>query len=217
MKRQYDLVVFDWEGTLAEDSFGYVLSVIAKEATRMNLADFDKSRARQYMTYGLTTMISRLLPDLSMRQHEQFIQNIQDELKRNPQEVCLMDGAAEVVKKIHDSGFKLAIATNRSLKSLQRVLQLSNLEKYFPVIRTVSEAPPKPCPQMLEEILMESAAPVKRTVMIGDSVTDIEMARSINVDAIGVDFYQEQENILLEAGAKFVLRDYKGLLKYLEI
>lgn len=217
MKKQYDLVVFDWEGTLAEDTYGIIISIVAKEVINFQLDGFDKLIARRYVSLGLSSMVTKLFPDLSIHRHEQFIEIIQERLTRDANKVFLTEGAENTVKQINNAGIKLAIASNKGLKSLQRVLQLSGLDKYFKFIKTATDTKPKPCPQMLEEIMFLSGSNNETTLMVGDSTSDMEMAKSINVDVIGVDFYHEQTDALLEAGANFVLDDYKKLLQYLKI
>jgi phosphoglycolate phosphatase len=217
MKRQYDLVVFDWEGTIAEDAYGLVISLLGKEAARFKLDGFDKFIARRYVTLGLSSMVKKLFPQLSMHQHEQLLTVVQEDLNRSARSVCLTEGVEKTIKQISDAGIKLGVASNRALKSLQRVMQLSGLADFFTVVRTASEAPAKPCPQMLEEIIFECDATNERTLMVGDSLTDIEMATSIGVDAIGVDFFNEQTDDFKAAGTIFVMNDYQQLLEYLKI
>ncbi|MDF1758405.1 MAG: HAD-IA family hydrolase [Legionellaceae bacterium] len=217
MKTQYDLVVFDWEGTIAEDTFGNIVSVISKEADRFELTSFDKFIARQYVPLGLSAIVSKLFPDLSMHQREQFIAVVQEELNRSAQGVCLTAGVERAIASIHSAGLKLAIATNKSQKPLQRVLELSGLKDYFPVSRTATEVPAKPCPQMLEEIIEECDSTFASTIMVGDSLSDIEMAKSIGVAVVGVDFYHDQKQSFEDAGASLVIDDYDQLLEYLNI
>lgn len=217
MKRQYDLVVFDWEGTLAEDTLGHAVSVIAQEAKLFHFGDIDKLLARQYITLGLTSAIKKIFPSLLMYQYEQFVAAVQDALAKSSVSVCLVAGAEETIRHIYDDGFKLAIATNKGNTALQRALQTSGLDAYFNVTRSASQVPAKPCPQMLEEIMDESGSTAKETLMIGDSVADIEMAVSIGVDAIGMDFYHVQRDELLAAGAVQVFDHYQQVADYLNL
>lgn len=214
MKRRYDLVVFDWEGTLAEDSYGQVVNILANEAQNLNVLNFDKVLARKYLPLGLITIIARLFPELSMHNQENLLAKFQDALQNQPDAVILTKDAKLTVKKLYDSGIKLGIATNRSLNSLQKDLNLSGLAEYFQFIRTASQARPKPCPDMLEEIIWESGAENSRALMIGDSISDIEMAQALGVDAIGVDFYHEQQGVFLQAGACLEIDDYQRLLDF---
>lgn len=215
MKGRYKLVVFDWEGTLAEDSYGQVVSMVATEAEKFQLGPFDRYLARKYVPLGPVTMVAKLFPNLSIQQQEQILGQLQDSLQNAASKVTLTRDADFIVKKLNKAGIDLGIATNRSLNSLLKALSLSGLEPYFKSIRTASQAIPKPCPDMLEEIIWECGAANSSTLMIGDSISDIEMAASIGVDAVGVDFYHEQQGVLLQAGACLEIDNYRDLLKFI--
>ena len=82
--------------------------------------------------------------------------------------------------------------------------------------RTATEEPPKPCPQMLEEIIDVFGVDASQTLMVGDSTNDMIMAAAIGVDVIGFDFFHREAAELREAGALHVFDDYQQLLQYLK-
>lgn len=217
MKQRYDLVVFDWEGTLAEDSYGVVVNTILNESKRMQIDGFDKFIARRYLSMGLPCALNKLFPNISIYQHEYLLESVQEKMVGNAGKVCLTQGALNVIQKINSAGIMLGIATNKSLSSLNKVLESTKIGGYFQSIRTATQTQAKPCPQMLEEIILECAVTNSKTLMVGDAISDIEMAQSIDVDAIGVDFYHEQQGNFLAASAIFELDDYQQLLDYLKI
>jgi phosphoglycolate phosphatase len=100
---------------------------------------------------------------------------------------------------------------------LQRALQTTGLSHFFTFTRSAGQVPAKPCPQMLEEIIAYWAVEPQATLMIGDSISDIEMAQCVGVDALGVDFYHQQADDLLCAGAIAVFDDYQKIGHYLEL
>ena len=217
MKRPYNLVVFDWEGTLAEDVYGQVVNFFVKKAVSLQLSDFDKSFARKLAPYGLTSMVAQIFPNIGMRQQEKILEEVQEELTAAQTKVILMPGAQEAVQRIHAAGIMLGIATNRSLSSLQKVLSISGLGDYFQVIKTVSQAPAKPSPDMLEEIIFECNTVNSATLMVGDSISDIEMAVAVGTDSVAVDFYHVQPDTFLQMGASLEIDNYQDLLNYLKI
>ena len=99
--------------------------------------------------------------------------------------------------------------------SLQRALQASGLDVFFTITRSAGQVPAKPCPQMLEEIMEACGVTASQTLMIGDSVSDVEMSRQVNVDVIGFDFYHQQAANLRAAGALDVFDDYRQLARHL--
>lgn len=214
MSNPYQLVVFDWEGTLS-DTLGLILHIVSSESTRLGFGGIDPYVARKYVDLGLVQALRKVFPDLSLHQHEQLFEAVQYAMISRPSEVCLIPGAREFVQQLHNAKIDIAIATNKGQNSLLRALQTTGLDGFFKVTRSAGQAPAKPCPQMLEEIMTEFGCDSSSTLMIGDSSTDIEMAKSVNVTAIGVDFYHQQEAALKAAGAMAVFDDYQLLADFL--
>ncbi|KTD58017.1 phosphatase [Legionella sainthelensi] len=216
MSNPYELVVFDWEGTIA-DTLGVVLHVVSTEANLLGFGDFDSFEARKYVDLGLVQALKKAYPHLSPVQHQQLLQAVQQAMYSRPLDVCLMPGVHEFISQLHEAQIKLAIATNKGHQSLSRALQATGLDKVFQVTRSAGRVPAKPCPQMLEEIIEETGASPDKTLMIGDSPTDMEMARNLEVAAVGVDIYHQQEAVLKAAGALVVFDDYKQVADFLNL
>lgn len=210
----YQLIVFDWEGTIS-DTLGLILHTVAVEAERLGFGGIDPYQARKYVHLGLQLALKKLFPTLSVAQHEQLVQAVQTTMLSRPSQVCLIPGAREFIERLHSLSLNLAIATNKGQHSLQRALCATGLDSIFHVTRSAGQVPAKPCPQMLEEIIDEFGQEPATTLMIGDSPSDIEMARNINVHAIGVDFYHQNQEILKQAGALEVFDDYQLLTQFL--
>ena len=216
MSKPYRLVVFDWEGTLGEDGFSVLLSIMSQVAQRMHLGSLDLSTARRYINAGLVTTIKQVFPEATLHQQEELLYAIQKEATDSSTTVRLMAGAWDVLQWLNVQDVHLAIATNKSHQGLMHALAQTGLDVIFKVTRTASHAPPKPCPQMLEEIIDQFGVEASQTLMIGDSTNDMLMAAAICVDAVGVDFFHQEAADLREAGALHVVDDYQQLLQYLK-
>lgn len=217
MSNPYDLVVFDWEGTIA-DTLGIILHVVATEANLLGFGDFDPSQARKYVDLGLVQALRKTYPNLTATQHQQLLQAVQLALNSRSSDVCLMPGVRELIYQLHEAKINLAIATNKGHQSLFRALQTTGLDALFKVTRSAGQVPAKPCPQMLEEIIEEYGGTTATTLMIGDSLTDMEMAKSAQVTAVGIDIYHQQEEAALKsAGAIVVFYDYKQIADFLNL
>lgn len=214
MSNPYQLVVFDWEGTVS-DTLGLILHTVATEATLLGFGEIDPYQARKYVDLGLVQALKKIFPHLSAQQHEQLLHAVQHALISRPTEVCLIPGAWEFIHQLRHAKIDIAIATNKGHHSLLRALQATGLDELFKITRSAGQVPAKPCPQMLEEIMDEFGQNSSTTLMIGDSATDIEMANNIQVVAIGVDFYHQQEGALKAAGALAVFDDYQLLANFL--
>lgn len=215
MGKPYRLVVFDWEGTLG-DTLGQIFDSVATEARRLNFGELDEQLARQFVELGLVMAVKKSFPHLTEQQQEELLLAVHHSLISRRADVHLIPGARDLLENLHSAGIELAIASNKGQQSLERVLHAAELSDLIRVTRSAGQLPAKPCPQMLEEILAEFDLGVKDALMVGDSVNDIEMAKSIGVDAVGVDFYHQQGEALRAAGAMEVFDDYEQLAKFLQ-
>lgn len=216
MSKRYRLVVFDWEGTLG-DTLGQILNNVAVEARRLNFGELNEQLARQSVELGLVKAMKIVFPHLTLRQHQELLQAVQQSLVSRHADVYLIPGARLIIERLVQAGIDVAIATNKGQQSLQRALQLSGLDEWIKITRSAGQTPPKPCPQMLEEILNEFMLSPDEAIMVGDSVTDVEMAKLIGMDAVGVDFYHQQREALTAAGALCVFDDFQLLAEYMHL
>lgn len=214
MSISYQLIVFDWEGTLG-DPLGHIHAALKAESEALGLGVYDVQRARRFVALGLDKAVRKIFPDLQLYQYERLLAGVQQALVSNHGAVYLFPGVKRLLEQLHHAGIEMAIATNRGSQALQRALHVSELEAFFPVTRSADQASAKPCPDMLEEILDLTGVSAENTLMIGDSTADIEMASAIHVPSIGVDFYYQQGGDLQAAGALEVFDDFATLGRYL--
>jgi len=215
MSKHYDLIVFDWEGTIV-DTLGALFNSVAQESVVMGL-NLDPDKLRNFVELGLVNAVKKAYPQLTEAEKTQLVHAVQMAMYTRSSEIWLIPGVRECIDKIHSAGVQIAIATNKSQSSLSRALQHTGLDKLFKVTRSAGQVPPKPCPQMLEEIMDVFNVKVQKTLMVGDSPIDMEMAHSIKVDAVGMDFYHQEEHALKLSGALEVFADYTALQKYLKL
>jgi phosphoglycolate phosphatase len=181
----------------------------------MGLGEINRQQARAYAVMGLEKMVQKLFPQLSLYQQEQLVEIVQMNLPCKPGEVCLIPGIRDLLARLHDEAIHMAVATNMGLGSLQKALLSTGLQPYFPIVRTASQVPPKPCPQMLAEIMADYAIAADATLMIGDSCADMEMASQLGVAALGFDYYHQQESVLKAAGAQAVYDNYEDVARFI--
>lgn len=214
MERLYELVVFDWEGTLG-DPLGYLLNAIDEQASFWGLEPLERSQVRRYVPEGLELALKKIFPNLSTLQYVQLLEDIQRISQLHTKEQCLFEGAKALVSSIQSAGMHLAVATNKGAQSLQKALHATGMDQFFSVTRSAGQVPAKPCPQMLEEIMDIFSIDANRTLMIGDSVSDVEMAVALNVECLGIDFYGHQKDALKAAGAVCVFENYTQISHFL--
>jgi phosphoglycolate phosphatase len=129
----------------------------------------------------------------------------------------LLPGALDFLTALRHQKILLAIATNKYDVSLQRDLEYFELKQWFCVTRCANQTAPKPHPLMLEDILYETQVPASESLMIGDSDADMAMAKTMNIDALGIDFYGKNRALLLASGAQEVFQDFVSMQKYLSL
>jgi len=214
MTTPYKLVVFDWEGTLG-DPLGHIHHALYQEAKRLALEAYDPKVGRRYVALGLEKAVQKIFPGLNMHVYEQLLMGMQQVLTNHAASVFLFPGAVQAIHTLHKAGVMLAIATNKGEGSLERDLQATDLSAYFAVTASASRFPVKPSPEMLQAVLDETGIEAQEAIMIGDSVSDMDMASALGVASVGVDFYHQQAEDLQAHGAKAVFDDFQQLLRFL--
>jgi len=193
----YDLLVFDWDGTLA-DSIGRIVDAIQHAAVCCDLAPRDATQVKGIIGLGLPEAIRSLYPRLDeaavMTFRDQYAQRyIALEATPSP----LFDGVLEGLDRFRRDGFQLAVATGKARRGLDRVLKAHGLDTFFDITRAADETRSKPHPLMLEEILQHCGVRAERALMIGDSAFDLQMARNAGMPCVAVGYGAIELNALL--------------------
>lgn len=185
MAKRFDLLVFDWDGTLL-DSAGAIVAAIQAACRDLELPEPSDERARHVIGLGLGEALRHAVPELPEQRYPQMVDRYRHHYLSRDHELRLFDGAAELVAELAGAGFTLAVATGKSRVGLDRALKASGLGAYFQASRCADECFSKPHPQMLEELMQEFAVAPERTLMIGDTTHDLQMALNAGVASLGV-------------------------------
>lgn len=194
MTKQYDLIVWDWDGTLA-DSTGMIARAVVKAAEQAGLPPLTAEAASSIIGLGLRESIETLYPGISDEQARVLATNYNINYFASESEILLFDGAADTIKALSRRGFKLAVATGKSRRGLNLALEHTQLRNYFHATKTVDECFSKPHPQMLDELMDHLVVLPERTLMIGDTSYDLEMAKNAGVDAVGVTYGAQKPDV----------------------
>ena len=187
MTKQFDLIVWDWDGTLA-DSTGMITNALLKAAEQVGLPALEPKTARNIIGLGLKESIYALYSDLPTEQAQALAAQYTSNYYAGESDIPLFEGAAETIKELSKRGFKLAVATGKGRRGLNLALEHCGLGKYFQSTRTVDECFSKPHPQMLDELMDFLVVLPARTLMIGDTSYDLQMAENAGVRSIGVTY-----------------------------
>lgn len=185
MEKRFELIVFDWDGTLL-DSAGTIVACIQAAAVDLGLNPPAEERARHVIGLGLQEALRYALPELEDARHPELADRYRHHYLSRDHELPLFHGAADLVRALADKGYLLAVATGKSRKGLDRAFAVSGLGACFHTSRCADECHSKPHPQMLEEIMEELGVSPSLTLMIGDTTHDLQMARNAGVAALAV-------------------------------
>jgi phosphoglycolate phosphatase len=187
MPRRFELIVFDWDGTLM-DSAAAIVAAIQSAAVALGMAPPSAERARHVIGLGLHDALRYAMPELAEERHVEAAEHYRRHYLSRDHELLLFDGVAELIRDLATDGYRLAVATGKSRLGLDRALAVSGLAAGFEATRCADECHSKPHPQMLEELMQELGVVPAATLMIGDTTHDIEMAHNAGVPAVAVTY-----------------------------
>ncbi len=186
-RRRFDLVVFDWDGTVV-DSTAMIARCIQRAAADLDLAVPTLEQASHVIGLGLQDALARAVPDLPLTRIDEFSARYRFHYFACEPEIVLFGGVRELLVELAESGSQLAVATGKSRRGLDRAFSATGLGLFFSASRCADETHPKPHPAMLLELSEELDIGRERSVMIGDTTHDLQMARAAGTAAIGVTY-----------------------------
>jgi phosphoglycolate phosphatase len=185
--RRYDLLVFDWDGTLV-DSAQHIVDSLLAACADLNLPAPAPERARYIIGLGLKDAMEYLLPELAANEYPRLADRYRHHYLAGDAKVVPFDGVLEGIAGLSSAGFMLGVATGKSRRGLDRALQDTGLGSLFHCSRCADEGFPKPHPDMLLHLMELLNVVPQRTLMIGDTTHDLEMARNADVPALAVTY-----------------------------
>jgi phosphoglycolate phosphatase len=184
---RFDVVVFDWDGTVIDSTATIARSIMAAAAdVGLPVPDFEQ--ASHVIGLGLRDALARAVPGLTPDRINEFSARYRFHYFAAEDTLELFTGTREFIAALLDSGARLAIATGKSHAGLMRALEATGLKACFEATRCADQTQPKPHPAMLLELSEEMEVGTDRMLMIGDTTHDLQMARAARVDAIGVTY-----------------------------
>ena len=185
MVERFDLVVFDWDGTLS-DSTAAIARAIQDAAADLGLPVPDEATASHVIGLGLHEALSLAVPTLPPERVADFSERYRVHYFAREAQLVLFPGARELIEELRAAGVLLAIATGKSHRGLQRALAAAGFATEFAATRCADQTHPKPHPAMLLELTDELMIAPQRTLMIGDTTHDLLMAEAANTAAVGL-------------------------------
>ena len=187
MTKRFELLVFDWDGTLM-DSAGAIVASIQASCADLGLPIPTRERAAHVIGLGLKDALSYAVPELPPEDYGKLSERYRHHYLARDPDIELFPGMREMLVGLKQRGYLLAVATGKSRVGLDRVLAATQLQPYFDSSRCADETHSKPHPAMLQELMQELLIDAQSTLMIGDTVHDMQMALSAGVPALAVSY-----------------------------
>jgi len=186
MKDRFDLLVFDWDGTLV-DSIGWIVESLDFAARDQGFEEPANRLARSVIGLSLDRALGTLFPQAGQSEIGALMDSYQRHYNSKPLGPgALFAGVPEMLDALREAGYKLAVATGKTREGLDHALRTTAAEDWFHATRAAGETASKPDPLMLLQLLAELDVPADRTLMVGDSVHDMQMAKNAGIEAVGV-------------------------------
>lgn len=207
-------IVFDIDGTIM-DSIGRIVECLQDSCAQYGIEKPSTEDCKNVIGLTLPEAIATLISNESQETIDKVEEFYRVEYVRKEElkPTSLFDGVEELFKNLKEQGFKIAIATGKSRKGYNRVIQNTPLEQYIDVSVTGDEVRSKPDPQMLVRISDILMLPYKAILMVGDSLLDLEMAKKISMPSAGVLTGVHDSDILNTANPLLIEYDVKSLGK----
>lgn len=185
--RRFDLIAFDWDGTLY-DSTRLIVRCIQAAVIDVGGAKPSENDAAWVIGLGLAEALARAAPDVPKEKYAELGARYRYHYLQHQDDLVLFDGVLPMLDALRARGHKLAVATGKSRRGLNEALTTVALRDRFDGSRTADETFGKPHPRMLLELMEELEVPAERTLMIGDTTHDLQLAINAGCASVGVSY-----------------------------
>ena len=185
--RHFDLIAFDWDGTLFDSTAVIVRSI--QQAVRDVGGRMPSDKDAAYVIgMGLSAALAHAAPDVAPERHAELGARYKHHYMAEQQGISLFEGALAMLHELKARQHLLTVATGKSRKGLDDALLQVEIRGMFDGSRTADETAGKPNPRMLHELMAEFGVPPERTLMIGDTTHDLEMAHNAGCASVAVSY-----------------------------
>lgn len=185
--RQFDLIAFDWDGTLF-DSTAIITRSIQRAVRDVGGTVPSDQDASFVIGMGLMQALAHAAPDVPKEKYPELGARYRHHYTMHQNDLTLFDGVLAMLDDLRQRRHLLAVATGKSRNGLNEVLASVSLKGAFDGSRTADETAGKPDPLMLHELMAEFEVTPERTLMIGDTTHDLQMARNAGCASVGVSY-----------------------------
>jgi len=213
---KYKVIIFDWDGTLV-DSTARIVDSMQMAAAEVKMPKLTNYTIQQIIGLGLPEALKKLWPEISLEQLQQMRTLYSANFSNHSNvHVDFFPQAHDFFEQLQSLGYVLAVATGKTRKGLDEMLDGMAVRDVFAITRCADETTSKPDPHMLDEILTELKLTGEQALMVGDTSFDLDMAKAIAMDSVGMTHGAHASEILLASGAKALCHDLTELLDWIK-
>ena len=212
--RQFDLICFDWDGTLF-DSTAIIVRSIQQAVLDVGGAKPTDEAASYVIGMALMPALAHAAPDVPKEKYPLLGERYRHHYLATQHDISLFDGVLPMLAGLKGRHHWLTVATGKSRRGLDDVLASRQLHGIFDGSRTADETAGKPDPRMLHELMRELGADPERTLMIGDTTHDLQMARNAGVASVGVSYGAHEPHDFGALGPRYIAHSVAGLNRWL--
>ncbi len=185
--KNFDLIAFDWDGTLFDSTQIIIRCIQAAVADVGGTVPSDK-QAGYVIGLGLMQALAHAAPDVPPEKYPALGERYRHHYGTHYNDLSLFDGVLPMLAGLKARGHLLAVATGKSRRGLDEALKSDELRGLFHSSRTADETAGKPDPRMLHELMDEFNIPAARVLMVGDTTHDLQMAVNAGCPSVGVSY-----------------------------
>ena len=210
----FDLIAFDWDGTLFDSTQIIVRSI------QLAVADVGgtvpSNEAASYVIgLGLMEALAHAAPDVPQARYPELGKRYRHHYAVHQNDITLFEGVVPLLLDLKERGHLLAVATGKSRRGLDEALQAVELKGCFDSSRTADETAGKPHPRMLHELMSEFGVKPERTLMIGDTTHDLQMALNAGCASVGVSYGAHEPSAFEPLKPRVVAHSVQELQRWL--
>jgi phosphoglycolate phosphatase len=187
LKRRFDLIAFDWDGTLF-DSTALIVRSIQNACRDIGAAVPSDVDAAYVIGLGLQDALRHVAPGLAPERYPEMGLRYRHHYFASQHELVLFVGTLPMLHALKARNHLLAVATGKNRRGLDDALAHSQLHGLFHATRTADETMSKPHPLMLQELMRELGVAPERTLMVGDTTHDLQLAANAGAASVGVSY-----------------------------
>jgi phosphoglycolate phosphatase len=213
-RHRFDLIAFDWDGTLF-DSTALIVRCIQQACADLGVVVPSDEQAAFVIGLGLHDALAHVAPGLPPERYPELGARYRHHYFARQHELVLFDGALELLHALKARNRRIAVATGKARRGLDAALDTAQLKGMFDATRTADETASKPDPRMLMELMAECGTTPERTLMIGDTTHDLQLAANAGTPCVGVSYGAHDHAAFAEFNPLFVAHSTRELHDWL--